>query len=54
MEKAQHQGAILPSPWPPVPYGRGLNILMFGLEIFPSEQQTPEALGALQKAETEK
>ena len=25
-----------------------------GLEIFPREQQTPEALGALQKAETEK
>jgi chaperone required for assembly of F1-ATPase len=25
-----------------------------GLEIFPREQQTPEALGALLKAETEK
>jgi tripartite-type tricarboxylate transporter receptor subunit TctC len=25
-----------------------------GLEIFPREQQTPEALGALQKAEIEK
>jgi hypothetical protein len=26
----------------------------FGLEIFPRDQQTPEALGALQKAEIEK
>jgi tripartite-type tricarboxylate transporter receptor subunit TctC len=25
-----------------------------GLEVFPREQQTPEALGALQKAESEK
>ena len=25
-----------------------------GQEIFPSDQQTPEALGALQKAEVEK
>ena len=26
----------------------------FGLEVFPREQQTPEALGALQRADAEK
>ena len=31
-----------------------LRIANTGLEIFPREQQTPEALGALQKAEIEK
>jgi tripartite-type tricarboxylate transporter receptor subunit TctC len=29
-------------------------LVAFGYEVFPREQQTPEALGALQKADAEK
>ena len=44
----------MPQPWMPSPIRRRARSSPIGQEIFPRDRQTPDALGAMHKAEIEK